>query len=419
MSREIKKVFEKNKYVILSDVLTKKQCQELTNYMFSLYEQGKLEKDKQCPLSDSVYGDPVFDDLLEKFAKPIGDHVGKELLPTYTYCRIYRKGEVLKRHKDRPACEISATMTLGFDAEIPWPIFFDEEKETSLSLEIGEMAVYKGCEILHWRPKFKGEWQVQVFFHYVDANGKYKDHALDGRKKLGMNKTQKSNKEEPIESYMDPKHFNLPLTYNVIMLPTYNQLFPGYTCIDDNFYPELMFTKQECEEIKRIGLKQYETTASVGGSRDQSIINREIRSTNIYPIDANKKTYWIFDKIGKIVSFMNHAYYDYELLGITHNLQMLEYDSDIEIPGHYDWHVDAGTGECSTRKLSCTIQLSDEEDYDGCELLINDNSKVINASKNMGSVHLFPSYTLHKVTPITSGKRYSLVIWVHGSGRFR
>ena len=109
--------FEKNGYVVLSDVLKNEECKLLVNHMFNLHEQGKLTKDPQCPLSDSVYGDPIFDNLLEKMAGPIGFNVGKKLLPTYTYARIYRPGEVLKRHKDRPACEISATLTLGYDAD--------------------------------------------------------------------------------------------------------------------------------------------------------------------------------------------------------------------------------------------------------------------------------------------------------------
>ena len=173
--------FEKNGYVVLTDAIYKDQCESLTKHMFDLQQSGKLVNDDQCPLSDAVYGDPLFDNILEKFAKPIGDAVGHTLLPTYTYARIYRPGEILKKHKDRPACEISATLTLGFDAKPVWPIFFDEERETSVSLDVGELAVYKGCEILHWRPSFKGQWHVQVFLHYVDANGPYKDEVYDNR----------------------------------------------------------------------------------------------------------------------------------------------------------------------------------------------------------------------------------------------
>jgi hypothetical protein len=416
MEYNAKNHFEEHDYVALIGALSEKECAELTKYMFGLYHDGKLQKDEQCPLSDSVYGDPVFDELLEKFAKPIGDTIGKKLLPTYTYCRIYRKGEVLKRHKDRPSCEISATLTLGFEGDDVWPIFFDEKKEKCLQLDIGEMVVYMGCEVVHWRPKFKGEWQVQVFFHYVDANGEYKDFALDGRKKLGS-QTRDLINYKTIKKPVKIEEYTLPLNYNVVSLPSYDQTFPEYMCIDEDFYPELMFTKKECEDIINLGLNVYEFSAAIGTS---SVIDKNVRSTKVYPIEANKKTHWLFNKIGNIVSFMNDSYYDYDLIGMTHGLQLLEYDPNWEVPGHYDWHIDAGHGAVATRKLSLILQLSDGTDYRGCDLLINqNNSNTITASKNIGSVHLFPSYTIHKVTPIISGKRYSLVMWFNGPRRFR
>jgi len=165
--------FDDNGYVVLQNALNQQQCDELTQHMFNLRQQGVLVKDDQCPLSDAVYGDPVFDQLLANFAEPIGKQVGKKLLPTYTYARIYYPGEVLKKHKDRPSCEVSATLTLGFDAKAIWPIYFDEEKEIMVQLDRGELAVYKGCEVCHWRKPFKGEWHVQVFLHYVDADGPF------------------------------------------------------------------------------------------------------------------------------------------------------------------------------------------------------------------------------------------------------
>jgi len=212
--------FEKNGFVVLSNVLPQEQCDSLVKHMFDLYLEGKLVKDDQCPLSDSVYGDPIFDDLLQKFAKPIGDHLGKTLLPTYTYCRIYRTGEVLKKHKDRPACEVSATMTLGFDAKHLWKIYFDEQKEIPVDLQTGEMAVYAGCDILHWRPAFKGNWHVQVFFHYVDANGPHADHAVDGRSAFGIDKTKNAKPATKDNKVAFPK----PI-FNTVTIPSSTDTF--------------------------------------------------------------------------------------------------------------------------------------------------------------------------------------------------
>ena len=89
----IAEYFKENKYIYLSNVLKKTDAHQLTDYMFKLYDDGKLNKDPQCPLSDSVYGDPTFDALLQSLAEPLSKQLGIELLPTYTYARIYRPGE--------------------------------------------------------------------------------------------------------------------------------------------------------------------------------------------------------------------------------------------------------------------------------------------------------------------------------------
>lgn len=418
--------FENNGYVVLKDALTKDQCNSLVKHMFTLHEQGKLIKDDQCPLSDAVYGDPVFDKILQQFAKPIGDAIGKTLLPTYTYARIYRSGEILKKHKDRPACEISATMTLGFDSKPIWPILFDEEKEIPVALEQGEMAVYKGCEILHWRTAFKGQWHVQVFFHYVDANGPYKDHVRDGRSTFGVPKESNvqtvENKNIAVKQEQlripEGTKFSKPI-FNSVIIPNSERFFPGYFCIDKDNLPQLKFSVQECQKIISLIKQVYPTSASVGGSTDNSRISREIRSATIFVLENDEENRWIYEKIAGIVSVVNTLHFDYDIAGITHGIQLIEYGADTKVQGHYDWHIDAGNGEPVHRKISLTVQLSNPDDYDHCELVINNHGTELIGSKEQGSVHLFPSYMPHKVTPITRGVRYALVIWIHGSRRFR
>lgn len=422
--------FEKNKYVVLKNALSKEQCDALTKHMFDLCEQGKLVKDSQCPMSDAVYGDPVFDNILQNFAKPIGDAVGKTLLPTYTYARIYRPGEVLKRHLDRPACEISATLTLGFDSKPVWPIFVDEEKEIPISLDVGELVVYRGCEVVHWRTEFKGKWHVQVFLHYVDANGPYKDQVRDGRPDFGVQKqsnvtcqngsVEKQQAEQQVNSIksLQKTKFAKPI-FNSVIIPSGDNTFPGYFCIDNNNLPELKFTPQECQKIINLTKQYYPTTASVGGTTDNSRIAKEIRSANIFVIENDEDTKWIYEKVANVVSIVNDLHFDYDISGITHGIQLIEYSADFPIQGHYNWHTDSGNGEPALRKISFVTQLSDPNDYDGCELIINNHANEQIGTKERGSIHLFPSYMIHKVTPITKGVRYSLVIWIHGPKRFR
>jgi predicted 2-oxoglutarate/Fe(II)-dependent dioxygenase YbiX len=413
--------FDKNGYVLLSDVLPKDQCDALVKHMFDLYEQGKLVKDEQCPLSDAVYGDPIFDDLLQKFVEPLSKNLGKELLPTYTYARIYRPGEVLKKHKDRPACEISTTLTLGYDAPSSWPIFVDEVKEIPVILEPGQMIAYKGCELLHWRPAFKGKWHVQVFFHYVDANGPYKDEYRDKRQSFGVDKQASNNLPVNQNNILEGNAITIPdPIVGGVVFPGRDTYIPGYY----TFYkghcpdPKLMFTKEECMKIRDIIKDTYPVSARIGGD-NSSAVDKKVRAADIYNVDLNEKNKWIFNKVAIMVGYANTVYFDYDLTGIFHSIQLIHYKTDSEEPGHYKWHIDSGSGHLSTRKLSFTAQLSDPSEYDGCELIINNHGEIVTGNKEQGSIHMFPSYLLHQVTNITRGERFALVIWIHGNRRFR
>jgi len=422
--------FDDNGYVVLQNALTQQQCQELTQHMFNLREQGVLVKDDQCPLSDAVYGDPVFDKLLADFAEPIGKQVGKKLLPTYTYARIYYPGEVLKKHKDRPSCEISATLTLGFDAKAIWPIYFDEEKEIMVQLDRGELAVYKGCEICHWRKPFKGEWHVQVFLHYVDADGPFADHAYDGRQQLGVDKSapvqaKQQTVDNPYAKIEQPivKQQQEPISipaanFNGVIFPSPDKNFPGYYPIFSEHQPWLMFSREQCDKIVSIAKDSYPSTASVGGSSDNSRIARDIRMADIYNIENNDESKWIYEKVANAVQYANITHFDYELVGITHSLQLIHYVVGDE-KGHYDMHIDAGRGEPATRKISFTAQLTDPSTYGGCDLIVNDHANIVTGPREQGSMSLFPSYMPHQVTDIEWGERYALVIWIHGSRRFK
>ena len=124
-----------------------------------------------------------------------------KLYPAYSYARVYKKGDELKRHKDRFSCEISTTMNLGGDS---WPIYLSPKenvgrpdgkditteskaKGIKVNLNPGDMLIYRGCELEHWREKFKGKECVQVFLHYNDSKTPgAKDNIFDGRIHLGL-----------------------------------------------------------------------------------------------------------------------------------------------------------------------------------------------------------------------------------------
>jgi len=190
-----------NKYQVIKGAIN----YELANFIFNyfllkrdavkfMYENnihaqssilGKWD-DEQIPNTYSCYGDFVMETLLVKVLPKMQQETGLNLIPTYSYARAYKKGDELKKHKDRPSCEISTTINLGGD---PWPIFIEG---TKVLLEVGDMLVYSGCELEHWREPFEGNICGQVFLHYNHVNGPFAEkNKLDGRSMLGVPKFSK------------------------------------------------------------------------------------------------------------------------------------------------------------------------------------------------------------------------------------
>ena len=145
--------------------------------------------DKQIPNTYSHYADIVMETLLEKIKPVMEENTGLKVLPTYTYARIYKKGDILKRHKDRPSCEISTTINLGGDS---WPIYLEPSGEkgkegVKVNLNPGDMLIYRGCELEHWREAFEGDNCGQVFLHYNEANSpEGQKNIYDGRPFIGL-----------------------------------------------------------------------------------------------------------------------------------------------------------------------------------------------------------------------------------------
>jgi len=213
------KIFKKNKYTVIRKAISKDLATFIANYFsikkqvldtckaaryFSPFETilGEYEPtDGQIPNTYSHYSDIAMETLLLKCQPGMEKATGLKLYPAYTYARIYKKGDELKRHKDRFSCEISTTMNLGGDS---WPIYLSpnenvgipdgkkitptsQAKGIKVDLEPGDMLVYSGCELEHWREKFKGKECVQVFLHYNNRKTPgAKDNMFDKRPHLGL-----------------------------------------------------------------------------------------------------------------------------------------------------------------------------------------------------------------------------------------
>jgi hypothetical protein len=133
----------------------------------------------------SFYGDSLMESLLHWSLKKMEEETELELWPTYSFTRMYTKFATLKKHTDRPACEISVTVQLGSCGTTKWPIYIDN---TPIFLEDGDAVIYLGMELEHWREEFTGDHHAQVFLHYVDKNDKHAAEKFDRRRFLATQK---------------------------------------------------------------------------------------------------------------------------------------------------------------------------------------------------------------------------------------
>ena len=198
-------MFKKNKYIIIRKAIDKDLSLFLYNYFMmqkQVYDTCKQARyfspfeniigsydDTQIPNTYSQYSNIAMETLMLKCQPAMEKATELKLYPAYTYARIYKKGDILKRHRDRFSCEISTTMNLGGDK---WSIYLEPsgklgKKGIKVDLSPGDMLVYSGCELEHWREKFKGKISAQVFLHYNNTKTKFaRDNMFDKRKHLGL-----------------------------------------------------------------------------------------------------------------------------------------------------------------------------------------------------------------------------------------
>jgi signal peptidase I len=184
--------FNKNGYEVIKQFI-EKDFVEFTQDYFSLkINSGDMDlDDPQAKGNYTWYGDPLIETILQNSCEPIGNIIGVKIVPTYCFTRLYNKGDVLKKHLDRSSCEISATLSLGYsDDSSPNPICFSNniDEIVEIYLEPGDLCVYRGCDLYHWRPPIQNTWLLQSFLHFVDGEGQYKNFIYDGREYLGFPK---------------------------------------------------------------------------------------------------------------------------------------------------------------------------------------------------------------------------------------
>ena len=370
-------IFQQGKYIYLSNFLDKENCNQYVQEFQKLIKQGISKKDDQCPLSHSLGHTPLFDSLLEQLTPNMETATGKKLYPTYAYARWYAPGDELKIHKDRPACEISATITLGFEGG-QWPIYVGNNSDKSdarqINMNVGDAVVYKGCELYHWREKYvEGQWQAQVFLHYVDANGPHAQEKYDRRNKLAHHDNESTNDQIQKEE--------------------------GYF-----FVMKGAFNSNSCQRI----IKSFESNKDsfVDAPLVGNIVDKKIRNTSIIRTNSFRGVGAALTGMGLAANYQNWKF------DITHSNQceFLKYDPS----GHFNLHIDTILNEKTneTRKLTVILFLND--DFEGGKLYLQYGKEKVYPSQNAGDVIIFPSFLAHSVEPITSGIRRSIVTWLVG-----
>ncbi len=185
--------------------------------------------------------------------------------------------------------------------------------------------------------------------------------------------------------------FGLPLKHN----------FAEYV------YYQGLFLLHEIDRILNFWDDDKTIKATLAGDKKY---DDELRKSSVMFIENIPENDWIYSKLASIAMASNNERYWFDLLGFHQELQLTRYSTG----DFFDWHLDFGAGEISARKLSMTIQLSESDEYEGGDLEFMINQNIVKAPRKKGTIIVFPSFIMHRVTPITKGVRQSIVGWVSG-----
>jgi PKHD-type hydroxylase len=189
--------------------------------------------------------------------------------------------------------------------------------------------------------------------------------------------------------------------------PIFNQ--PEHIDQTQYYWFEQGLTEEDIQWILDKSEKYNSLDGTIIGNEEE--VETSVRKSKIKWLPNNTDFAWLYDKIALMATEANQIW-GFDLHSIIDDIQFTEYETG---GGHYDWHIDIGPKTISHRKISIVIQLSDPEDYEGGDLELMPGNYSFAVPKKKGAVVLFPSFILHRVTPVTSGLRRSAVLWVGGS----
>jgi hypothetical protein len=199
------KQFKENGYTLVKNAVKTELRNVVTQYALFDEMQDFTPDGSQVPRAHSKYADPAMEAMLLHLHPLMEKNTGLELYPTYSFYRVYRKGDILTPHKDRPSCEISTTVCFNYsydDSEYTWPIIMNGNK---VHMKPGDIVIYRGVDLEHSREEFAppgDDWHVQAFLHYVDVNGPYSDYRFDKRESIGLLEKKNKDNRKPYIQYV-------------------------------------------------------------------------------------------------------------------------------------------------------------------------------------------------------------------------
>lgn len=362
-----------NGYVVVKKFIPKNQAKKLAEEFKHFALKNDISGDHQIPNSKSYYNYLGFFDLLCNKTPVVSKLLGENVLPTYSYSRVYGFGDELIRHKDRDACEISLTLNLSQTDN--WPIFFKKKDGTEVFVELnpGDAALYLGCDVEHWRTPYQGKEMVQVFLHYVRSNGERSFAAFDNRSGFPFNKIDNGLKEYVV--YLE----------DIVPLSLCDDIINEY---QNEEWHQTLIGAEGVQDPNIRGAKTIQI------SKEEAILkNPGVRRS----LDER-----LFECASKAIKQYSSKFPECSI-SIDTGYELLRYTEGFG----YSRHTDDFAQE--PRVVSCSFCLNDG--YTGGEFNMLDLGMSFKQKK--GSALLFPSNFMfpHEVEKVTSGIRYSIVTW--------
>ena len=370
-----------NNFLVIKNFIDVKRAKKLSKKFKKYCKENNISSDTQIPDTPADYNYKSFLELLCEKTPQISELIGETVLPTYCYARVYKNGDVLEKHTDRDACDISLTVHL--DGDEKWEIFVEtpDNKEISINLKCGDALLYLGCDAPHWRNAFEGSFYSQVFLHYVRSSGE-RSYAYFDKMKNKMKNNITSIEEVKSQSKLESF---IKIYENIIPEDLCDSIINEYEN-DSDWVDSMIGTENVDKKVRNCKVVSISGQNSI--SKNQ-LIRKELDDK-------------VFEIISKIIVDLRD---EFNMIGIANDTgyDLLKYEKG----GFYIQHVDSYTQE--PREVSCSLILND--DYEGGEFAFFDRE--ITYSLKKGSIITFPSNFLypHEILPVTKGIRYSIVTW--------